>query len=22
EKMNSGEIKSDEGDLGLNEFHR
>ncbi|TEY09929.1 HypC/HybG/HupF family hydrogenase formation chaperone [Campylobacter sp. US18a] len=21
EKMNSGEIKSDEGDLGLNEFH-
>ncbi|EAI2485990.1 HypC/HybG/HupF family hydrogenase formation chaperone [Campylobacter coli] len=22
EKMNSGEIKSDEGDMGLNEFHR
>ena len=22
EKMTSGEIKSDEGDLGLNEFHR
>ncbi|EAH8402356.1 HypC/HybG/HupF family hydrogenase formation chaperone [Campylobacter coli] len=22
EKMNSGEIKSDEGDSGLNEFHR
>ncbi|EAB5337636.1 HypC/HybG/HupF family hydrogenase formation chaperone [Campylobacter coli] len=22
EKMNNGEIKSDEGDLGLNEFHR
>ncbi|EAI6066271.1 HypC/HybG/HupF family hydrogenase formation chaperone [Campylobacter coli] len=22
EKMNSGEIKSDEGDLGLNEFYR
>ncbi len=22
EKMNSGEIKSDEGDIGLNEFHR
>ncbi|EAL1484466.1 HypC/HybG/HupF family hydrogenase formation chaperone [Campylobacter coli] len=21
-KMNSGEIKSDEGDMGLNEFHR
>ncbi|TKX32711.1 HypC/HybG/HupF family hydrogenase formation chaperone [Campylobacter aviculae] len=22
EKMNNGEIKNDEGDLGLNEFHR
>ncbi|ECW7655309.1 HypC/HybG/HupF family hydrogenase formation chaperone [Campylobacter coli] len=22
EKMNSGEIKSDEGDMGLNEFYR
>ncbi|HEG0589960.1 TPA: HypC/HybG/HupF family hydrogenase formation chaperone [Campylobacter coli] len=22
EKMNSGKIKSDEGDMGLNEFHR